>query len=202
MNYQATERKKYPFLTLNSLVKLTKDKKRVGRGPSSGLGKTCGRGYNGALSRTGSARNKEGGQTSIIRRLPKMGFVSLKNKTKKSISAERIFELLEAFAFAAEKNSVAPMTEKIIIDIQWLRAFSIIKGRFDCFKVIMGPSFDYSSEEDSVTDGEDSAVEKNTALLTQLPKEFLKNIVVRAAGFSKRAKAIFLAHGVSVEFTS
>jgi large subunit ribosomal protein L15 len=53
-----------------------KKKKRVGRGPGSGCGKTCSRGHNGARSRSGwSARLAyEGGQMSIVRRLPKRGF--------------------------------------------------------------------------------------------------------------------------------
>lgn len=50
--------------------------KRVGRGPGSGLGKTAGRGSNGAKSRSGYARKIgfEGGQMPIQRRLPKFGF--------------------------------------------------------------------------------------------------------------------------------
>ncbi len=51
-------------------------RKRVGRGPGSGTGKTCGRGHKGAGSRAGSKRNRvtEGGQMPIFRRLPKRGF--------------------------------------------------------------------------------------------------------------------------------
>jgi len=53
-----------------------KKRKRVGRGPGSGHGKTATRGHNGARSRSGwKARLAyEGGQMSIIRRLPKRGF--------------------------------------------------------------------------------------------------------------------------------
>jgi len=52
-----------------------KDKKRVGRGIGSGKGKTCGRGVKGQKSREGVAiKGFEGGQTSIIKRLPKRGF--------------------------------------------------------------------------------------------------------------------------------
>ena len=53
-------------------------KRRVGRGPGSGLGKTCGRGQKGQRSRTGrgggSRPGFEGGQFPLIRRLPKRGF--------------------------------------------------------------------------------------------------------------------------------
>ena len=53
-----------------------KTKKRVGRGPGSGLGKTCGRGTKGQKARasTTSRRWFEGGQMPIQRRLPKRGF--------------------------------------------------------------------------------------------------------------------------------
>jgi large subunit ribosomal protein L15 len=51
-------------------------KKRVGRGTSSGLGKTCGRGHKGQTSRSGGTKGArfEGGQTPLYRRLPKRGF--------------------------------------------------------------------------------------------------------------------------------
>ena len=51
-------------------------RKRVGRGNGSGLGKTAGRGFNGAKSRSGWSNRYgyEGGQMSFARRLPKRGF--------------------------------------------------------------------------------------------------------------------------------
>ena len=51
-------------------------KKRVGRGPGSGLGKTAGRGHKGAQSRSGYhlKRGFEGGQMPLHRRVPKRGF--------------------------------------------------------------------------------------------------------------------------------
>ena len=60
-----------------------KDRKRVGRGMGSGLGKTSGRGQKGQKSRTGGGvrRGFEGGQTPLYRRLPKRGF---KNKFAKT----------------------------------------------------------------------------------------------------------------------
>ena len=52
--------------------------KRVGRGPGSGLGKTCGRGVKGQKSRSGGYHKVgfEGGQMPLQRRLPKFGFSS------------------------------------------------------------------------------------------------------------------------------
>ncbi len=53
-----------------------KTKTRVGRGTSSGTGKTCGRGHKGQKSRSGGTKGRrfEGGQTPLYRRLPKRGF--------------------------------------------------------------------------------------------------------------------------------
>ena len=57
-----------------------KARKRIGRGSGSGFGKTCGRGHNGSLSRSGSKANslREGGQMPLFRRLPKRGFNNYK----------------------------------------------------------------------------------------------------------------------------
>ena len=55
-----------------------KNRKRVGRGPGSGLGKTAGRGEKGQKSRSGFSRKPgfEGGQMPLHRRLPKRGFTN------------------------------------------------------------------------------------------------------------------------------
>jgi large subunit ribosomal protein L15 len=60
----------------------SKDRKRVGRGIGSGLGKTCGRGHKGQKSRSGGYHKIgfEGGQMPLQRRLPKMGFISRKSR--------------------------------------------------------------------------------------------------------------------------
>ena len=54
-------------------------KKRVGRGPGSGLGKTAGRGEKGQKSRTGYSGRPgfEGGQMPLVRRVPKRGFTNI-----------------------------------------------------------------------------------------------------------------------------
>ena len=56
----------------------TQARKRVGRGPGSGLGKTAGKGHKGHKARTGGSTNPgfEGGQMPIYRRLPKRGFTN------------------------------------------------------------------------------------------------------------------------------
>jgi len=54
-------------------------RKRVGRGPGSGLGKTAGRGEKGQKSRTGYSGRPgfEGGQMPLVRRVPKRGFTNI-----------------------------------------------------------------------------------------------------------------------------
>jgi large subunit ribosomal protein L15 len=59
-----------------------KKRKRVGRGPGSNYGKTCGRGMNGQKSRSGYSRKRgfEGGQMPLTRRVPKRGFTNVFKK--------------------------------------------------------------------------------------------------------------------------
>ncbi len=73
-------------MKLNELqrnIGATHAKKRVGRGPGSGLGKTCGRGQKGQKARSGASINPvfEGGQLPLYRRIPKRGFKNAKFKT-------------------------------------------------------------------------------------------------------------------------
>lgn len=60
----------------------TKNRKRLGRGPGSGTGKTAGKGHKGQNARSGGGVKPgfEGGQMPLQRRLPKRGFVSLNRK--------------------------------------------------------------------------------------------------------------------------
>jgi large subunit ribosomal protein L15 len=71
-----------------------KERRRVGRGIGSGLGKTAGRGHKGQKSRTGGFHKVgfEGGQMPLQRRLPKRGFKSL---TKADTARIRTSELQE-----------------------------------------------------------------------------------------------------------
>jgi len=71
--------------TLKPAAGARTERKRVGRGIGSGLGKTAGRGHKGSFARTGKGKIKpgfEGGQMPMQRRLPKVGFRSqMKNDT-------------------------------------------------------------------------------------------------------------------------
>lgn len=65
-----------------SQTDVRKSRKRVGRGPGSGLGKTSGRGQKGQKARSGGGVRPgfEGGQTTLARRLPKRGFTNFNRK--------------------------------------------------------------------------------------------------------------------------
>lgn len=74
-----------------------KKRTRVGRGSSSGLGKTAGRGHKGAKARAGvSIRGFEGGQTALHRRVPKRGFYNLFAKDFAAVNLGRVQAAVDA----------------------------------------------------------------------------------------------------------
>ncbi|HSK72111.1 MAG TPA: 50S ribosomal protein L15 [Pyrinomonadaceae bacterium] len=88
-------------LSLNNLKPAegsTHKKKRVGRGPGSGLGKTAGRGHKGQKSRSGYSRKIgfEGGQMPLQRRLPKRGFTNIFKKEWLEVTLAKIEESFNA----------------------------------------------------------------------------------------------------------
>ncbi|MEM9556516.1 MAG: 50S ribosomal protein L15 [Acidobacteriota bacterium] len=74
-----------------------KAKKRLGRGPGSGLGKTAGRGHKGQRSRSGYSQRLgfEGGQMPLIRRVPKRGFTNIFRTEYKVVNVRALAELEE-----------------------------------------------------------------------------------------------------------
>jgi large subunit ribosomal protein L15 len=101
-----------------------KDRKRVGRGPGSGHGKTSGRGHKGLYSRSGATRRLgyEGGQIALARRIAKRGF---NNKQFAPVVAIiGLGKLEQHFDAGAE---VSPET---------LRERGIVKGNYDVLKVL------------------------------------------------------------------
>lgn len=90
-------------LSLNNLRPAkgsTHKKKRLGRGPGTGLGKTAGRGEKGQKSRSGysSKTGFEGGQMPLHRRLPKRGFTNIFKKQWLEVSLEALERNFEADA--------------------------------------------------------------------------------------------------------
>jgi large subunit ribosomal protein L15 len=75
-----------------------KTRKRIGRGPGSGLGGTSTRGHKGAKSRSGYSKKIgfEGGQMPIQRRLPKFGFKNINRVEYKAINISTLQQLSEA----------------------------------------------------------------------------------------------------------
>jgi large subunit ribosomal protein L15 len=76
----------------------TKTRKRIGRGPGSGLGGTSTRGHKGAKSRSGYSRKIgfEGGQMPLQRRLPKYGFNNINRVEYKAINLDVLQGLADA----------------------------------------------------------------------------------------------------------
>ena len=99
-------------LSLNNLSDSSsrKERKRVGRGTGSGIGKTAGRGHKGQKSRSGGNIRPgfEGGQMPLQMRVPKFGFSSRVSRVSESIN-------------------VSQLTEVKKIDIQSLKDLGIIK---------------------------------------------------------------------------
>ena len=100
-------------------------KKRVGRGMGSGLGKTCGRGHKGQKSRSGGKIRPgfEGGQQPLQMRLPKFGF----NST------------IARFTAQVTLSEIANMNAESI-DLQALKDANILKGSIKRVKVILSGS--------------------------------------------------------------
>ena len=118
-------------MKLNSLnSKITKTKKRLGRGIGSGKGKTCGRGHKGQKSRSGVAiKSFEGGQMPLYRRLPKRGFKSFNNQVKKSvaiINLSRIQEILE-------KKKILPNNK---LNLFTLQKFQLVNKKYSKLKLL------------------------------------------------------------------
>jgi large subunit ribosomal protein L15 len=91
----------------------TKKRKRVGRGPGSGTGKTAGRGHKGQKSRSGYSRRYgfEGGQMPLVRRLPKRGFY---NRFRVEFQVVNLRDLDRVFA-DGDTASPETMAEKGLV---------------------------------------------------------------------------------------
>ena len=90
----------------------TKKRKRVGRGPGSGLGKTAGRGMKGQKSRSGVAiKGFEGGQMPIHMRMPKRGFNNINTKRHAVTNLANI----QAFIDAGKLDASAPIDENALV---------------------------------------------------------------------------------------
>jgi large subunit ribosomal protein L15 len=99
------------------------DRKRVGRGIGSGLGKTCGRGHKGSFARSGKGKIKagfEGGQMPMQMRLPKIGFRSKTNQ-----------DTAEVLLYQLDKLEAGE------IDLAVLRAAKLIPSKAKQAKIVV-----------------------------------------------------------------
>jgi large subunit ribosomal protein L15 len=92
----------------------TKQKKRLGRGPGSGHGKTAGRGHKGFKSRSGSGVKPgfEGGQMPLQRRLPKRGFTNIFKKQFALVSLSQLNALESEEVITVDTLVAAGMVKK------------------------------------------------------------------------------------------
>mgnify|MGYP003623471362 FL=1 len=100
----------------------TKTRKRIGRGPGSGLGGTSTRGHKGAKSRSGYSKKIgfEGGQMPLQRRLPKFGFKSLNRIEYKPIN-------LDVLQTLADTKKLAKIDVQALIEAGYISAKHSVK---------------------------------------------------------------------------
>ena len=108
--------------TLKPALGATRDRKRIGRGPGSGHGKTSTKGHKGQKARSGGSIKAgfEGGQMPLQRRLPKRGFTPL-SRTEYAVVNLKQLNVFEDGA---------------IIDIQVLMERGIVKKGLDGLKIL------------------------------------------------------------------
>ncbi|MFD3190956.1 50S ribosomal protein L15 [Sedimentitalea sp. HM32M-2] len=105
----------------------TKKRKRIGRGPGSGTGKTGGRGIKGQKSRSGVAINGyEGGQMPLYQRLPKRGF----NKPNRKSFAVVNLGLIQKFIDAKKLDAGSAITEDALV------ASGLVRRKLDGVRVL------------------------------------------------------------------
>ena len=101
----------------------------VGRGIGSGKGKTCGRGVKGQKARSGvSIKGFEGGQMSLLRRMPKRGFTNFTSKCFAEINLDDIQEAIDSKKISAAKS----------IDIATLVEAGILRRAEDGLRLLAG----------------------------------------------------------------
>lgn len=108
--------------TLKPVAGSRRSRKRVGRGPGSGLGKTCGRGQKGQKSRSGGGVPAwfEGGQQPLQQRLPKRGFF---NRFSKKIAEVNV-------------GSLAAFEAGSVVDVAALQAAGLVQKVGDGVKLL------------------------------------------------------------------
>src|SRR5512147_59781 len=151
-----------------------RERKRVGRGQASGLGKTAGRGGKGQKARTGNMRFEgfEGGQMPLQRRLPKFGF---ENPFRRELEEVQVAHL-----------GALPAGP---VDAAALQGAGLIRGRGDGV-VVLGTGelkAAYQVKADRVTAGARLAIEKAGGQVEIVPRK--QTMGERAKAEAVKAKA-------------
>jgi large subunit ribosomal protein L15 len=160
---------------VNRGIHTNKSRKRLGRGPGSGQGKTAGRGHKGQKSRNGywAPVTFEGGQMPLVRRVPKRGF---NNRWALLVAVVNIGDLEERFQAGEEVNG------------ETLKAKDLAKGRYDVLKVLgdgeLTKSLKITAHRFSATAAE--KIEKAGGQMVVLPAK--APVVKNKMGSSKKSK--------------
>lgn len=117
--------------TLSNNYGAKKSRIRRGRGIGSGKGKTCGRGGKGQTARSGVAiKGFEGGQTPIIKRLPKRGFNCPSSVTYQVISLSKISSLIEKGSIDASNVITKDLLLKLGLIKNLSKPVKLLSGEF------------------------------------------------------------------------
>ena len=103
------------FLRFSS--RSNKERKRVGRGPGSGMGKTSTRGHKGQKSRSGSGPHRafEGGQTPLTKRFPKRGFTNANFRMRLNTLNLKDLQLYFDMGRLQQPEDGSPITMKTLV---------------------------------------------------------------------------------------
>lgn len=120
-----------------------KTAKRVGRGPGSDMGKTCGRGVKGQKSRSGGYHKVgfEGGQMPLQRRVPKFGFTS---KLAMATAEVRLAELAKV---EGDVIDLAALKDAGVVRSDKKRAKIVLRGQIDRAVTIRGVALTKGARE-------------------------------------------------------
>lgn len=135
----------------------TKNRRRVGRGIGSGLGKTAGRGHKGQKSRSGGFHKVgfEGGQMPLQRRLPKRGFISL---TRNDTAQVRLSEIAK---MPVDTIDLVALKQAGVVPAQAIAAKVMLSGKIEKKVKLVGIG---------VTKGAKAAIEAAGGSIEDAPK--------------------------------
>jgi large subunit ribosomal protein L15 len=120
-----------------------KSRKRVGRGPGSGLGKTSGRGHKGQKAGSGYSRKRgfEGGQMPLHRRIPKRGFTNIFRKEYTEVNLDDLEKVKK------EEINLKDLVEARLIKRESEAVKILGRGQLASSKIIHAHKFSQSAQK-------------------------------------------------------